>query len=71
MERVLGLTIAGLAVVGGICGIIWPELYRSSLEEAYTRRRARIGSMVLLLLGLATLYAIFAYAGGPVDFFPA
>ncbi len=50
--------------------MIWPELYRSSMEEQYTPRSARIGSLVLLLLLIAGLVAILGYTGGPIDFFP-
>jgi hypothetical protein len=71
MERVLGLLISGLAVCGGIGGIIRPELYRSSMEEQYTSRGARIAGCVLIALGIAGLVAILTYAGGPIDFFPA
>jgi hypothetical protein len=70
VERVLALLVAGLAVSGGLCGMIWPEIYRSSMEESYTPRGARITSLVLLLLGMAGLVAILSYAGGPIDFFP-
>ncbi len=65
------MLVAGLAMCGGLCGMIWPEIYRSSMEESYTPRSARITSLVLLLLGMAGLVAILSYAGGPIDFFPA
>ena len=67
MWRYFGLAISAIAVLGGICGLVRPELFRSSMEETYTPRSARISGALLLLLGLAGLYAIFAYAGGPVD----
>ncbi len=71
MERALALLISSLAVLGGICGIVWPQLYRTSLEEQYTPLRARVAAVVLLLLGIAGLFAILAYSGESVDFFPA
>lgn len=67
MWRYFGLAVSAIAVLGGICGLVRPELFRSPMEETYTPRSARVGSAVLLLLGLAGLYAILAYAGGPVD----
>jgi len=70
-ERLLALVISALAVVGGIYGLVRPEILRSSMGETYTSRSARIGSTVLLLMGLAGLYAILAYHGGPIDFSPA
>jgi hypothetical protein len=69
--EVLGLLISGLVAGGGLLGVIWPELYRSSLEEQYTPSRARVAAVVLLLMGLAGLWAILNDKGGPVDFFPA
>jgi hypothetical protein len=71
MESILGLFISGLAVCAGSCGIVWPQLYRTSLEEQYTPLRARVGAAVLLLLGIAGLIAILGHSGGPVEFFPA
>lgn len=67
----LGLLISGLALGGGLAGMIRPELFRSSLEEQYTSGRARVSGFVLILLGLAGLWAILHYTGGPIDFFPA
>ena len=71
MKRVVELLISGLAVCVGLAGMIWPELYRRSMEEQFTVRSARIGSVVLLVLGIAGLVAILSYPGGPIDFFPA
>lgn len=70
MEQVAGLIISALAMCCGLCGIIRPELYRSSMEGQYTSSGARIAGIVLLLLGIAGLAAIVGYKGGPVDFFP-
>jgi hypothetical protein len=71
MESILGLFISGLAICAGLCGIVWPQLYRTSLHEHYTPLRARVGAVVLLLLGIAGLIAILSYSGQPVEFFPA
>jgi hypothetical protein len=71
MESMLGLFISGLAVCAGSCGVVWPHLYLTSLEEQYTPLRARVGAVVLLLLGIAGLIAILSYSGEPVEFFPA
>jgi hypothetical protein len=71
MWRVFGVVVSGIAAVGGVCGLLRPELYRTSLEEAYTARGARISGAVLLLLGLAGLYAMLIYGANPTDFFPA
>ncbi len=71
MTRTVELLISGIVVAGGLCGIIWPELYMSSMEAQYTPRRARIASIVILLMGIAGLVAILQYHGEPVDFFPA
>ena len=65
------MLISGLAVCGGLGGIIRPELYRSSMEEQYTRRSARVAGCVVLALGIAGFIAILSYKGGPIDFFPA
>jgi hypothetical protein len=70
-ERLPAFVISALAVLGGICGLVWPEIFRSSMQETYTSRSARLGSIVLLLMGFAGLYATLAYHGGPIDFFPA
>jgi hypothetical protein len=70
MEQGIGLLISGLAVCGGLFGIIRPELYRSSMEELYTRASARIAGCVLLAMGIAGLVAILSHKGGPIDFFP-
>lgn len=70
MDRALGLLLSSVALCGGLCGVIWPDLYRSSFEEQYTPRRARISCAVLLLLGLACLVSILSDKGGPADFFP-
>jgi len=71
MESIIGVFISGLAVCSGVCGIVWPQLYRTSLEEQYTPLRARVGAAVLLLLGIAGLIAILGHSKGPVEFFPA
>jgi len=71
MWRVFGVVISTIAALGGICGLLRPELYRMSMEEGYTPRGARISGAVLLLLGLAGLYAILFSGANPVDFFPA
>jgi hypothetical protein len=70
VDRALGLLISGLALGGGLCGVVRPELYRGSFEEQYTPWRARIAGALLLLMGLAGLVAILSYKGGPIDFFP-
>jgi len=67
----MALAVSGLAIVGGVCGLVRPDIFRSTMAETYTPRSARIGSIVLLLMGLAGVYAILAYHGGPIDFFPA
>jgi hypothetical protein len=66
----LGLLISALAACAGLCGSIWPDLYRSSMGESYTPRTARITAAVLLLLGTTGLIAILSYSGGPIDFSP-
>jgi hypothetical protein len=71
VDRALGLLISSLAVGGGLCGVIRPELYRGSFNEEYTPWRARIAGALLVLLGLAGLVAVLSYKGGPIDFFPA
>jgi hypothetical protein len=69
--RAFGLLVSAVAAVGGIAGVIRPSLYRSSMQDQYTPWRARIGAIVLLLMGLAGFAAILIYGGEPVDFFPA
>lgn len=71
MWRVFGVVVSIIAAAGGICGLFRPELYRISMEEAYSARSARISGAFLLLLGLAGLYAILVHGADPVDFFPA
>lgn len=57
-------------MAGGLGGIDWPQIFRGSLEEQYTPLRARVGSVVLLLMGIAGLIAIICYRGEPAEFFP-
>lgn len=70
MWRVFGVVISTIAALGGICGLLRPELYRMSMEEGYTARGARISGAVLLLLGLAGLYAILFPAPTPLTSSP-
>jgi hypothetical protein len=55
MNRALELLICGPTVADGLCGVFWPRLFLSSLEEQYTPRRARITGLVILLMGSAAL----------------
>jgi len=71
VNRAQGLLISGVAAGGGLCGVIWPRLFLSSLEEQYTPWRARIAGLLLFLMGCAGVIAILQYNGGPIDFFPA
>jgi hypothetical protein len=68
--RLWDLLLSGLAVCGGVGGIIWPELYRGSMEEQYTSRNARVAGFVILAIGIAGLVAILCYKGETIDFFP-
>ena len=70
VNRALELLICGLAVAGGLCGVFWPRLFLSSLEEQYTPSRARITGLVILLMGLCGLVAILHNTGAPAEFFP-
>jgi len=70
MWDAFGTAVSAVAVVGGLCGLVRPELLRSSLQETYTARSARLCAAVLLLLGLAGLYAMLVSVG-PGEFFPA
>ena len=69
MERALALLISSLAVLGGICGIVWPQLYRTSLEEArdddgnpMTEEQLRNEVMTFLLAGHETTALTLSWA---------
>ncbi len=70
MSNALGLLVAGLFAATGVTGLVRPELYRGSLEDQYTARRARITAGIVLLLGLCGLWAILHSAGVETEFFP-
>jgi hypothetical protein len=71
MGQGIGILISVAFIGVGAAGILRPEFLRGPLEKQYTPARARISALIALLIGLAGLWSILTYAGGPVDFFPA
>ena len=70
MGNSLGLLLSGLVAATGLAGVVWPAMFRSSLKDQYTDRRARLAGLVMLLLGPCGLWAILHDMGGGGEFFP-